>query len=102
MFLQRLRSWNSYRIKSRERKIRTKKKMEENNNKTFTFKGAKLINGTATGCSGLCRKEYSRDLGFLPCRLPGGHPGPRSPSSTPSCPPTTDHLCLSTVSGETL
>lgn len=101
MFLQHLRSWNSYRIKSRERKIRTKK-MEENNNKTFTFKGAKLINGTATGCSGLCRKEYSRDLGFLPCRLPGGHPGPRSPSSTPSCPPTTDHLCLSTVSGETL
>lgn len=76
--------------------------MEENNNKTFTFKGAKLINGTATGCSGLCCKEYSRDLGFLPCRLPGGHPGPRSPSSTPSCPPTTDHLCLSTVSGETL
>lgn len=102
MFLQRLRSWNSYRIKSRERKVRTKNKMEENNNKTFTFKGAKLINGTATGCSGLCRKEYSRDLGFLPCRLPGGHPGPRSPSSTPSCPPTTDHLCLSTVSGETL
>lgn len=76
--------------------------MEENNNKMFTFKGSKLINGTATGCSGLCRKEYSRDLGFLPCRLPGGHPGPRSPSSTPSCPPTTDHLCLSTVSGETL
>lgn len=76
--------------------------MEENNNKTFTFKGAKLINGTATGCSGLCRKEYSRDLGFLPCCSPGGHPGPRSPSSTPSCPPTTDHLCLSTVSGETL
>lgn len=102
MFLQHLRSWNSYRIKSRERKVRTKNKMEENNNKTFTFKGAKLINGTATGCSGLCRKEYSRDLGFLPCRLPGGHPGPRSPSSTPSCPPTTDHLCLSTVSGETL
>lgn len=102
MFLQHLRSWNSYRIKSRERKVRTKNKMEENNNKTFTFKGAKLINGTATGCSGLCRKEYSRDLGFLPCRLPGGHPGPRSPSSTISCPPTTDHLCLSTVSGETL
>lgn len=102
MFLQHLRSWNSYRIKSRERKVRTKNKMEENNNKTFTFKGAKLINGTATGCSGLCRKEYSRDLGFLPCRLPGGHPGPRSPSSTPSCPPTTNHLCLSTVSGETL
>lgn len=102
MILQHLRSWNSYRIKSRERKVRTKNKMEENNNKTFTFKGAKLINGTATGCSGLCRKEYSRDLGFLPCRLPGGHPGPRSPSSTPSCPPTTDHLCLSTVSGETL
>lgn len=76
--------------------------MEENNNKTFTFKGAKLINGTATGCSGLCRKEYSRYLGFLPCRSPGGHPGPRSPSSTPSCPPTTDHLCLSTVSGENL
>lgn len=101
MFLQHLRSWNSYRIKSRERKIRTKK-MEENNNKTFTFKGAKLINGTATGCCGLCRKEYSQDLGFLPCRSPGGHPGPRSPSSTPSCPPTTDHLCLSTVSGETL
>lgn len=102
MFLQHLRSWNSYRIKSRERKIRTKKKWKKIITKTFTFKGAKLINGTATGCSGLCRKEYSRDLGFLPCRSPGGHPGPRSPSSTPSCPPTTDHLCLSTVSGENL